>query len=84
MFLIFALRQRRNLHAFCLGVSGFVNPPISQSLAHDLCQSNVAALVVFNAKRLAVVVTEIEFLEVAVKMLLAAMLVNGKRSTRPM
>ncbi len=57
------MRHRRKRRAFCLGVTGFTNPPIGEAFAPDALEGLVGALVVLD---LACVVTEIEFRKIAV------------------
>jgi hypothetical protein len=58
-------------------VCGFLGPSIRQSLSNDTRSDFRNALVIFDAKRLAVVIAKIEFREIAVQMLLAAMLIDA-------
>ena len=55
------VRQRMKAFAFCLGVTGFTNPPIREALAPDAFEGLGGALVVLD---LAGVVAEIEFADV--------------------
>ncbi len=57
--------QRRNAFAFCLGVCGFVRPPICGALADDAEDNLLHALRVVNAKGLAFIVSEIVLDEIA-------------------
>jgi hypothetical protein len=68
--------QFRKRLALSLNV-GAVRPSIGQSLANDaLCQF-VRAVGIVHAKRNAIVMAKIKFREVAVQMLLGAMLVGA-------
>lgn len=58
-------RQRRKCRAFCLGVTGFVSPPIGQALADDPADGPGHALGIVHAEGDALVVSEVEFCEVA-------------------
>lgn len=64
-----------------LGV-GFlpVRPPIGEALAFDLFEDVARALLVVDAEADAVVVAEIEFRDVAVRMVLAAVLIDALHS----
>jgi len=68
------------LRAFCLSVTGFTNPPISQTLTFDHGKQLVVALGVGDAKSGAAIVAEIEFRQVAVKMGFTAMLVDANHA----
>ena len=52
---------------FCLGVTGFVNPPIGKVLAFDAAHDVVGALCIVEAELGAAVIAEVEFGEVAVQ-----------------
>jgi hypothetical protein len=58
-------------------VCGFVRPTISQSLSNYTRSDFRNALVIFDAKRLAVVIAKIEFRETAAQMLLATILLDA-------
>lgn len=59
------LRQRRNARAFCLGVRGFTNPPISKALSFDALGNERRAFIIAS---LAGVPFEIPLREVARQM----------------
>src|SRR3546814_7994323 len=58
-----------------------VNPPIGDALSSDTLQGNIGALSIFNTAGAAVGVTEIKLRQIAVQMLLAAMLVDAAHPT---
>jgi hypothetical protein len=64
------------VHGFLLGLFSLTSRFVGQPLAFDALQGAVAARDVANAKRNAVVVTKIKLGQIAVKMLLAAVLVD--------
>lgn len=60
-------------------MSGFpVNPPICQSLAGDAFKNLVGARCIFDAKGRTLVITEIEFAKVALKVLLADVVIDAR------
>ena len=71
------LRQRMKALAFCLSVRGFVRPPIRQALASDALKQFVGASTVIHTKAATVVIAEIEFRQIAVKMLFANMVIGA-------
>lgn len=62
--------------AFCLSERGATNPAIGEPLAADALQGIIAAHDVIDAELRAGVVAEVEFREVAVQVLLSAVLVD--------
>ena len=60
---------------------GFVNPLIREPLTADTLEQSGSAFLVVDALRFAVVVAEVEFRNVALKMLLADVLVNPGKAT---
>lgn len=81
MFLRDCLHLRKRF-AFCLSVSGFTNPPIGQALAFDALEGVVAAGDVVDPACAAAVVAEIELDEIAVQMLLGAVLIDAALEDR--
>lgn len=69
------LALRSSLRAFCLGVTGFTNPPIGQALVASIAQQVGRAFCIANTERSAAVVAEIEFCEMAAQVSLTATLV---------
>src|SRR5689334_22152101 len=61
----------------CLRVLGFVRPSIGQPLALGALDRLLGALAVFDAECLAHVVAELEFGQIAVQVLLAAVLIDA-------
>jgi hypothetical protein len=69
-----AMRVRNRFLRCC------VNPPICEALAADLLKHRSGALLIVNAERLTVVVTEVELVNVALQMLLAHALVDAGKA----
>jgi hypothetical protein len=69
-----------NAAAFCLGVTGFTNPPIGKALAFDHGEQLVVAFGVGHLESRAAIVTEIELGKVTVQMGLAAMLIHANHA----
>ena len=67
----------RNAKANCLGVLGFVSPPVGQALIVHSVGGDAGALLVMNSKLAAVVIAEGELVEITLKVLLAAVLVDA-------
>jgi hypothetical protein len=65
------LRHRRKLRAFCISVRGFVRPVICPSFANNALNRFGRAHFVIDAKRRAIVVSEIRLSQIALEMLLA-------------
>jgi len=69
------------IHSPCpptiVGLRGFTNSPICKTLADDSRHKPIGALCIFAAESRAVRIAEIELSDVAVKVLLAAMLVDA-------
>ena len=72
-------RKRRKRWALSLKVFA-VRPSIGQTLANDALSQLVGALSVIHAKRNAVVMTEIELRQIAMQMLLGAMLIGAEHA----
>jgi hypothetical protein len=70
------LRQRINLAA-CALKSGFVSSPIRETLASRVFHGKRRTLTIIEAKRHAVIVAEIVLRQVAMQMLLFAVLINA-------
>ena len=68
--------MRRNLRAFCLGVRGFTNPPISKAFAFDHFQQLIGAFGIRHFECCAAIVSKIEFGKVAMQMRFTAVLVD--------
>src|SRR5579862_4668952 len=64
-------------HGYSRGRRFFVSPPICQSLAADAFERIGCAFCIFNTARGTVVIAEIEFRQIAVQMITAAMLVRA-------
>lgn len=60
-----------------LGVRLFTNPPIGKALAADLGQGSIATLNVAKVECDTVIVAEVKFRQIAVKVLLGAMLIDA-------
>lgn len=73
------LRCQSNLRAFCLGVTGFANPPIGQTLVSSLTKNIFGAFCIANLERCAAVMTEIEISRIAVQVSFAAMPADYRR-----
>ena len=73
----FLLHLRRIARAFCLGVSGVINPPIGQSLVAGHAKQIGGAFCIRDLKRCAAIIPEIELGKVAVQVCLAAMLIDS-------
>ena len=73
----FFLRLWSSLRPFCLGVTGFTNPPIGEALAFDAFHKLLHAHSVGEAKGGAAIVAEIEFGKVTVQVGFAAMLIDA-------
>jgi hypothetical protein len=69
-------RQRRKRSALRRNVF-LVRPSIGQSLANDALSQLLGAVTVVNAKRNAVVIAEIEFRQITVQVLFAAILIGA-------
>lgn len=72
----FFFRQRLNRPA-CLLKSGFVRPPIREALAGSTFHGKGSTFAIVKAKLGAVIKTKIVFGEIAMQMLLAAMLIDA-------
>lgn len=57
-------------------MTGFVNPPIGQTLALNTLECGLGALHIVNLKRSAVAVAKVKFRQVAMQMGLRAMLID--------
>ena len=69
-------RQRRKRCALSVNVFA-VRPSIGQALANDAFGQLIRAVGIIHAKRNAVVMTEIKFRQIAMQMLLGAMLIGA-------
>lgn len=66
------------MRAFCLGDTGFTNPPIGKALAASRGEQLVVALGVPDINSRAAVVLEVELREIVVPVGLAAVLVRAE------
>lgn len=71
----------RILRAFCLGVTGFTNPPIGQTLVASLTKKIFGTFCIADLESSAAVMTEIELGKIAVQVSFAAMLVDADHAT---
>jgi hypothetical protein len=67
----FLFRQRRKPERFCL------RPSIGEALSNDALGKLIGALAIVDAKRNTVVVAEVEFREIVVRMICGAMLMRA-------
>jgi hypothetical protein len=71
----------RIFRAFCLGVTGFTNPPIGQTLVASLTEKIFGAFCVADLESRTAIMTEIELSKLAVQVSFAAMLVDADHAT---